>query len=44
MFVKRGDVKILKIVESDDVSMDNKKIRKAIDKQKKAVKTESVKL
>lgn len=39
MFVKRGDVKIIKVIESEDVAVDNKKVRKAIDKQKKLAKT-----
>lgn len=39
MFVKRGDVKIIKVIEADEVTISNKKIRKAIDKQKKIAKT-----
>jgi hypothetical protein len=38
MFVKNGDGKILNIVEAESVNVDNKKLRKAIDKQKKIAK------
>lgn len=38
MFVKQGDGKILNIVEGKDLNVDSKKIRKAIDKQKKVAK------
>lgn len=41
MFVKNGDGKILNIVNSENLNIDNKKVRKAMNKQKKIVKIKS---
>lgn len=38
MLIKYGDAKVLKIVNEDEIQIDGKKIRKAIDKTKKIVK------
>ncbi len=42
MFVKNGDGKILNIIESENLNVDNKKVRKAMDKQKKIAKTKTI--
>lgn len=38
MLIKYGDAKVLKIVNEDEVNVDSKKVKKAIEKSKKSVK------
>ncbi len=38
MLIKYGDAKVLKIVNEDELNIDSKKVKKAIDKSKKSIK------
>ncbi len=38
MLIKYGDAKVLKVVNGEDLNIDVKKVKKAIDKTKKKIK------
>lgn len=42
MLIKYGDAKILKIVREDELNINAKKVKKAIDKSKKSIKNKIV--